>query len=152
MEQDYLKANLLEELKENHFLFTSESVCRGHPDKMCDVILLFFIHFTIFFFSSFQIAFLMLLYQRIRNQKWLARQLLRIISVLSLEKSLVKENCSMNSLCVKLLKILATITLNKVWTTVTPQSLQQSINKVKRFLMQLSKAISLKKLAQVIKD
>lgn len=37
MDKGFVKANLIEELKENHFLFTSESVSRGHPDKMCDV-------------------------------------------------------------------------------------------------------------------
>jgi S-adenosylmethionine synthetase len=26
------------ELKENHFIFTSESVSSGHPDKLCDYI------------------------------------------------------------------------------------------------------------------
>ncbi len=33
--RDYL-ADMM--MKEGHFLYTSESVCLGHPDKLCDFI------------------------------------------------------------------------------------------------------------------
>src|SRR5436190_14931629 len=34
----YLCATIMERLSENEYLFTSESVTEGHPDKICDQI------------------------------------------------------------------------------------------------------------------
>ncbi len=38
MLQDHTKKNLCQNVKKGNFLFTSESVCLGHPDKMSDYI------------------------------------------------------------------------------------------------------------------